>query len=183
MAAKKGETEYDADNSTEPPDWTSAEVDEWIRELRRAHVYLDVGKPFLSGKDCAELADLLAQLLAATSAPAPAPDVAARDTAARHGDRKGFEAFAVQQGLALNPVPADTCCTRRGVGPATYLEDETEFAWRGWANRPVPLLEADDADWDPEARDIARAVRTLSRPPSAVVKETYEKLAQLLPQQ
>jgi hypothetical protein len=33
----------------------------WIRDLRRAHVYLDEGEPFFSGKDCAELADLIEQ--------------------------------------------------------------------------------------------------------------------------
>ncbi|WP_250533484.1 hypothetical protein [Caballeronia sp. AZ10_KS36] len=34
-------------------------VAHWIKELRRAHVYLDEGKPFFSGKDCAELADII----------------------------------------------------------------------------------------------------------------------------
>lgn len=44
--------------------WTTEETREWVSELRRAHVELDQGKPFFSGKDCAELADLIEQLSA-----------------------------------------------------------------------------------------------------------------------
>ncbi|MGF7131972.1 hypothetical protein P3T40_003455 [Paraburkholderia sp. EB58] len=41
---------------------------DWISELRRAHVYLDQGKPFFSGKDCAELADLIEGLASSNAA-------------------------------------------------------------------------------------------------------------------
>lgn len=37
----------------------SDDIKETVADLRRAHVYLDQGKPFLSGKDCAEIADLI----------------------------------------------------------------------------------------------------------------------------
>lgn len=40
----------------------SEPVAEWVSELRRAHEYLDQGKPFFSGRDCAELAELLLAL-------------------------------------------------------------------------------------------------------------------------
>lgn len=39
------------------------EANAWITELRRAHVYLDEGKPFFSGKDCAEIADVIERLI------------------------------------------------------------------------------------------------------------------------
>jgi hypothetical protein len=39
----------------------SDDIKETVADLRRAHVYLDQGKPFLSGKDCAEIADLIEQ--------------------------------------------------------------------------------------------------------------------------
>jgi hypothetical protein len=41
-------------------------VDQWLRDLRRAHEYLDKGEPFFTGKDCAELADLIESLAAPT---------------------------------------------------------------------------------------------------------------------
>ncbi len=44
------------------------EAQEWISELKRAHVYIDQGKPFLSGKDCREIAELIERLLATLDA-------------------------------------------------------------------------------------------------------------------
>jgi hypothetical protein len=41
-------------------------VAQWLRDLRRAHEYLDKGKPFFTGKDCAELADLIESIAAPT---------------------------------------------------------------------------------------------------------------------
>jgi hypothetical protein len=41
-------------------------VGQWLRDLRRAHEYLDKGEPFFTGKDCAELADLIESLAAPT---------------------------------------------------------------------------------------------------------------------
>jgi len=41
-------------------------VDQWLRDLRRAHEYLDKGEPFFTGKDCAELADLIESLASPT---------------------------------------------------------------------------------------------------------------------
>lgn len=35
------------------------DINTLVEDLRRAHEYLDQGKPFLSGKDCAEIADLI----------------------------------------------------------------------------------------------------------------------------
>jgi len=50
-------------------------------------------------------------------------------------DKEGFEKWATGQGLSLEPVGA-RMKTRGGVPLPTYFEDQTEFAWRGWANRP-----------------------------------------------
>jgi hypothetical protein len=44
------------------------EAAKWIHELRRAHEYLDKGEPFFTGKDCAELADLIESIAAPISA-------------------------------------------------------------------------------------------------------------------
>jgi hypothetical protein len=46
------------------------EAAKWIHELRRAHEYLDKGEPFFTGKDCAELADLIESI----AAPIPATE-------------------------------------------------------------------------------------------------------------
>jgi hypothetical protein len=50
-------------------------VGQWLRDLRRAHEYLDKGEPFFTGKDCAELADLIESLAS------PTPERADADTA------------------------------------------------------------------------------------------------------
>ncbi len=54
-------------------------VDQWLRDLRRAHEYLDKGEPFFTGKDCAELADLIESL----AAPTPERADAGKDAALR----------------------------------------------------------------------------------------------------
>jgi hypothetical protein len=56
-------------------------VDQWLRDLRRAHEYLDKGEPFFTGKDCAELADLIESLAA------PTPERADADTAGASDER------------------------------------------------------------------------------------------------
>lgn len=50
------------------------EAQEWISELMRAHVYLDQGKPFFSGKDCKKLAEFIESLLASRGTAPSVPD-------------------------------------------------------------------------------------------------------------
>lgn len=47
----------------------------------------------------------------------------------------GFAKWASSEGLDL--TLAKKYVTQSGMGPATYLNDGTEFAWRAWANKPV----------------------------------------------
>jgi hypothetical protein len=56
--------QHQALNARVPPDLVELQFSDtdWLHELRRAHTYLDVGRPFFSGKDCAELADLIQAL-------------------------------------------------------------------------------------------------------------------------
>jgi hypothetical protein len=65
-----------------------------------------------------------------------AKEEAAKDALTqRFGNRPGFEAFAKQQGLDITPVDPETLQSQNGLFPATFLNDSTEYAWRGWANR------------------------------------------------
>jgi len=52
-------------------------------------------------------------------------------------DFAGFKEFAKLQGYDLKRTMRTTgITTELGVGPATFYYDNTEHAWRGWANRP-----------------------------------------------
>ena len=57
------------------------------------------------------------------------------DVTRRFGNAPGFQEFARMQGLNITPTDPHTLTSRKGLFPATYFEDETEYAWRGWANR------------------------------------------------
>lgn len=49
-----------------------------------------------------------------------------------------FDAFAKQQGYNLMTcAELGSIKTHGGIGPATFWSDDTEHAWRGWANRPL----------------------------------------------
>lgn len=59
-----------------------------------------------------------------------------------------FSAFAKQQGYDLTTCAYHgSITTADGVGPATYWNDDTEHAWRGWANKPsAPVLSEDGSN-------------------------------------
>jgi hypothetical protein len=87
-------------------------VDQCLRDLRRAHEYLDKGKPFFTGKDCAELADLIESLASPT--PERAQPVGPRttlnydgtfDTPCAHCGGNGC--FACLKSAAPTPEHAD----------------------------------------------------------------------------
>ncbi len=65
------------------------EAAKWIHDLRRAHEYLDKGEPFFTGKDCAELADLIESLVAPTPERADAGKDAERYRWLREQDDSG----------------------------------------------------------------------------------------------
>lgn len=73
-------------------------------------------------------------------------------------DKAGFEKWATGQGMNLEPVGA-AMRTRGGVALPTYFEDATEFAWRGWANRPHRTTYANIATVWPTPTDAERKVR------------------------
>jgi hypothetical protein len=73
-------------------------------------------------------------------------------------DKAGFEKWATGQGMNLEPVGA-AMRTRGGVALPTYFEDATEFAWRGWANRPHRTTHAGIATTWPTPADAERKVR------------------------
>jgi hypothetical protein len=51
-------------------------------------------------------------------------------------DYEGFIKFAKLQGYNLKrTIETSGITTELGIGPATFYYDNTEHAWRGWANR------------------------------------------------
>jgi hypothetical protein len=88
------------------------------------------GKAGLDARRREMLEALLARPLKAAEAEAVKADITQR-----FGNRPGFEAYAKQQGLDIMPVDPETLQSRNGLFPATFLDDSTEYAWRGWANR------------------------------------------------
>jgi hypothetical protein len=51
-------------------------------------------------------------------------------------DNAGFEKWALREGLDLTRCPRDKLETDTGTPLPTYWINATEYAWRGWANRP-----------------------------------------------
>lgn len=76
------------------------------------------------------------ELIAADRAHAPRN----REASMHNPDKvyAAFKQFALGQGYDLTTCEEKGCLTTSaGVGPATFWNDATEHAWRGWANRPV----------------------------------------------
>jgi hypothetical protein len=67
-----GQNDAPVDLSAINSQGVAEEARNWLHELRRAHTFLDEGKPFFSGKDCAELADFIEALCARAALSAPA---------------------------------------------------------------------------------------------------------------
>jgi len=126
-------------------------VDQWLRDLRRAHEYLDKGEPFFTGKDCAELADLIESLAAPTPerAPREAQPVGPRttlnydgtfDTPCAHCGGNGC--FACLKSAAPTPERADADTAGAGDLEALLADVTAIDTW----HRGSPSYEH-DANW------------------------------------
>ncbi len=57
-------------------------------------------------------------------------------------NQEGFEIWAKSHGSISLTLVGLHGKTQEGLYPATYWKDETEIAWRAWANKPMPDTEA-----------------------------------------
>jgi hypothetical protein len=81
-------------------------------------------------------------------------DIAANKLAQLLIEKRRFEEWARSHGKLSLERAGLSASTRKGLFPSCYLEDETEVAWRSWANKPAAPAQEPLADLLIEVADV-----------------------------
>ncbi|MBR7942321.1 hypothetical protein [Burkholderia cenocepacia] len=124
-------------------------------------------------RDC--LRNLMRRVKAANPIvqPAPAPQPSPAD------ERAAFVQFAKQQGYDLTTCEQKgVISTRCGIGPSTYWNEDTEHAWRGWANARASSANEPGAEGaDALAHEVWSAAQ---RAPGEGIEDAVQRIAAIL---